>query len=71
MSNCEPSIDRNASAATTSLISSIDPEARRIYLSATSINGDHHPVDIYKEMRTLRRTDESLRPFNIFMTADG
>ena len=53
------------------LISHIDPIDRRIYLSIETMNAAVHPVDIYREVRALRRTDESLRPFDNFMKADG
>ena len=53
------------------LISYIDGPNRRIYLSADTIGVDVHPIDVYKEMRTLRRTDEALRSFDVFLTAYG
>ena len=53
------------------LIDHIDPIKRRIYLSDQTVDTSIHPIDIYKEMRTLRRTDESLRPFDVFLRAYG
>lgn len=53
------------------LIDHIDPINRRIYLSDQTINKSIHPIDLYKEMRTLRRIDESLRPYDVFMKAYG
>ena len=53
------------------LIASIDGISRRIYLDASTVGADVHPVDVYKEMRTLRLTDESLRKYELFMRADG
>ena len=35
------------------------------------MGGSIHPIDIYKEARTLRRMDESLRVFKPFMVAKG
>lgn len=53
------------------IIDSIDPATRRIYLHSDTVGVDLHPIDIYKEMRTLRRTDESLRKYNLFLGAAG
>jgi len=53
------------------LIASIDPNLRRIYLHADTVGASIHPIDIYKEMRTLRRIDETLRPYDVFMTSSG
>lgn len=53
------------------LIDHIDPINRRIYLSANTINATVHPIDIYKEMRGLRATDETLRPFDVFIKSYG
>lgn len=53
------------------IIDHIDPVNRRIYLSASSVGTTIHPIDIYKEYRTLRLNDETLRPFDGFMRADG
>tara|TARA_R110002153_G_scaffold116569_1_gene260239 strand:- start:4216 stop:4731 length:516 start_codon:yes stop_codon:yes gene_type:complete len=53
------------------LISHIDGETRRIFLSAETFNVSVNPIDIYKEMRTLRATDETLRSYSVFMSAFG
>ncbi len=53
------------------LIDYIDGPNRRVYLSSETISIDVHPIDIYKEMRTLRRTDEDLRKYELFMAAFG
>ena len=53
------------------LIHHIDPVERRIYLSQETVDASIHPIDIYKEMRTLRRTDETLRPYDVFLKAYG
>ena len=54
-----------------SLIQSIDGPNRLIHLSDESLGVDVHPIDIYKDVRELRRSDESLRKYSNFMTADG
>jgi len=53
------------------LIANIDGASRRIFLSADTVGIDLNPIDIYKEMRTLRRLDEDLRKWNLFMSASG
>jgi len=53
------------------LIDHIDGPNRRIYLGSDSASQDVHPIDIYKEMRTLRRTDETLRRYDVFLSAFG
>ena len=53
------------------LIASIDGVSRRIFLHADTVGASVHPVDIYKEMRALRRSDETLRSYDLFMKADG
>ena len=53
------------------LIDHIDGVNRDIYLSADTVGASIHPIDIYKEMRALRRTNESLRKFNLFLEAKG
>lgn len=50
----------------------IDPSAspRRIYLLAGIT--EYHPVeDIYIEVRNIRRTDEAMRPYDIFVSGGG
>lgn len=53
------------------LIDHIDGVNRDIYLSAATVGASIHPIDIYKEVRTLRRTNESLRYFLPFLQAKG
>ena len=53
------------------LIDWIDGPNRRIYLSIDSVGASFNPVDIYKEMRALRRTDEALRKYDVFLGAAG
>ena len=51
-------------------IDSIELSEKRIYLAAGV--REYHPVDdIYKEVRALRRTDESLRSFDMPLVASG
>lgn len=53
------------------VIDHIDPVNRDIYLHSDTVGVELEPMDIYTEMRTLRRTDETVRPFDIFLTAKG
>jgi hypothetical protein len=53
------------------VIDYIDGPNRDIYLSAETVLADFEPMDAYKEMRTLRRTDESLRKYDVFLEAKG
>jgi hypothetical protein len=55
------------------IIASIDPTTspRRVFLHADTVGVDFQPMDAYKEMRALRASDESLRPYDVFMTAQG
>lgn len=53
------------------IIASIDGLTRRIFLHADTIGASVHPIDIYKEMRILRKNNESLRFFDLFMRASG
>lgn len=53
------------------LIDHIDGANRLIYLSIETVNTSIHPIDIYKEMRTLRRTIEELRQYDVFLKAYG
>lgn len=52
------------------VIDFIDPVNRRIWLQS-GIDAYHPVTDIYHEVRYLRRTDESLRPYPVFVTAAG
>ena len=53
------------------VIDTIDGPNRLIYLHADTQDSEVHPIDIYKEMRTFRRTDEGLRKFDVFLSASG
>jgi len=53
------------------MIDHIDPVNRLVYLDKSTVNTLVHPIDIYRAMRNLRLTDESLRPFDVFMTMRG
>jgi len=53
------------------VIASIDGPNRLIYLSAATVGVDLQPMDVYKEMRALRRTDENLRKYDVFLRAYG
>ena len=53
------------------VISSIDPTTRRVFLAADTVGVDLEPMDIYREMRTLRRTNETLRQYDLFLEAFG
>lgn len=53
------------------MIASIDGQNRLIYLDASTVNASIHPIDIYKEMRTVRRLDSSLRQYEVFLKAYG
>jgi hypothetical protein len=53
------------------LIASIDGPNRRIYLSIDTVDADVHPMDVYKEMRTLRKDDEDLRKYDLFLSGEG
>lgn len=53
------------------LVASIDGPTRRIFLGPDSVGVGVHPVDVYKEVRTLRRQTETLRQFPPFIEAKG
>ena len=53
------------------MIDHIDAENRLIYLDDSTPNTEINPIDIYREIRQLRRTDETLRPYDMFMTYKG
>lgn len=53
------------------VIDYIDGTNRDIYLHSDTIGAEVNPIDVYTEMRTLRRTDESLRKYNLFLEAKG
>jgi len=53
------------------LIASIDGPNRRIYLDISTVNAAINPIDLYKEARTLRRLDETLRKYVNFISSLG
>lgn len=53
------------------MIDHIDPVARLIYLDASTVNVEVHPIGIYREMRELRKSNEYLRQYNLFMEYKG
>jgi hypothetical protein len=53
------------------VIDYIDGPNRRIYLHADTVGVAVHPIDIYKEMRTLRHTLPALRQYDAFLSASG
>lgn len=53
------------------MIDHIDGPNRLIYLDASTVNVSIHPIDIYKAVRELRKTDEDLRKHKSFIRADG
>lgn len=53
------------------VIDYIDGPNRDIYLSSDTVSTDFEPMDAYKEMRALRRTDENLRKYDVFLQAKG
>ena len=55
------------------IISRIDgtTSPRRVYLHLDTVGTTLNPIDIYKEMRNLRSSDETLRKFDLFMMASG
>jgi len=53
------------------LIDHIDAPNRLIYLSASTVGASIHPMDLYREMRTLRELNPDLRPYTIFLKGFG
>ena len=53
------------------MIDRIDAENRLIYLDSSTVDSTIQPIDIYREMRTLRQNDETLRSYDVFMTMKG
>jgi len=53
------------------LVATIDGPNRDVYLSANTVGVDIIPMDIYKEVRTLRRLNEDLRKYEMFISAFG
>ena len=53
------------------LVATIDGPNRDIYLSANTVGVDIIPMNIYKEVRTLRRLNVDLRKYEMFISAFG
>lgn len=53
------------------LVVSVDYNAKRIYLGSLSMNIEIDTLDIYKEVRALRRVTESHRKFKPMIIAGG
>jgi len=53
------------------LVSNIDGENRLIYLSSETVDASINPIDIYKEVRNLRASNEELRKYDNFITGKG
>lgn len=52
-------------------VASIDYAARLIYLSAATMNVDIDTMDVYREVRALRRTNEAHRKYQSIIVAGG
>jgi hypothetical protein len=53
------------------LVASVDYVAKRIYLSADTVGATIDTIDVYKEVRALRRTTEAHRAFKPLIIAGG
>lgn len=53
------------------VVSSVDYAARRIYLSAATVDANLDTMDVYREVRALRRTTESHRKYRPMVEAGG
>lgn len=53
------------------LVASVDYPGRRIYLSAQTIDADLDTLDVYREVRGLRRTTEAHRRFLPMIVGGG
>lgn len=53
------------------IVSSVDYPAKRIYLSAATADTDLDTLDVYKEVRALRRTTDAHRKFKPIIEAGG
>lgn len=53
------------------LVSNIDGENRLIYLSSETVDASINPIDIYKEVRNLRASNEELRKYDNFIAGKG
>ena len=52
-------------------MASVDYTNKRIYLDATTISGEFDTLDVYREVRALRRTNEDHRKFQPIIEAGG
>jgi len=52
-------------------VASVDYEARRVYLDASTVGVDLDTLDIYRDVRELRRTTEAHRRFRPMVVAGG
>ena len=53
------------------LIDHIDGPHRDIYLSADTVGAEVNPMDIYREVRSLRASNEDLQRHSMFISAFG
>jgi hypothetical protein len=53
------------------IVASVDYVAKRIYLNSSSVNTSIDTLEIYKEVRELRRTTEAHRKFSPMIIAGG
>jgi len=53
------------------MIANIDGVNRYIYLDDSTVDATIQPIDIYREVRSLRANDESLRNYDMFLTMRG
>jgi hypothetical protein len=53
------------------LIASVDYAAKRVYLSAATVNTSLDTLDVYREVRALRRTTDAHRQFRPMIDAGG
>lgn len=52
-------------------VASVDYAAKRIYLSADTVDADLDTLDVYHEVRALRRTNEAHRKYRPMVEAGG
>lgn len=53
------------------MIDYIDPINRLVYLDASTVDETIQPIDIYRDMRLMRKVDEELRKYPLFLTMKG
>lgn len=54
-----------------STVAAVDYVAKRVYLSAATVDTDLDTLAVYKDVRALRRTNEAHRAFRPIMSAGG